>query len=387
MNLSNIVINNIRRRKNKVAFLLIGLIISTATAVSLLVLGRAMTEDITRRLDEFGANMAVVPATEGLTLSYGGITVSGVNSQGRHMRESDLENLKKIKNAANLSIIAPKLAGQTSINGTTALIAGVRMPDEFRLKKWWALAEGRKPSAPEEIILGSQIAHTLNLKADSVARLGETDVVVSGVLGEMGNQDDGMIFADLAFTQKLLGKPGDISLIEMAALCSDCPIEEMVKQVTAALPGTRVKAMKESLSLKMSAMKQFHSFAFGVSVIIMLVAGMIVLTTMMSSVGERKKEIGLFRAVGYRRSHIMQIVLMEAGLMGIFGGLFGYVVGSIVPRYAAPYLMHANELTFHIDPFVGMVAIVASAGIALLSGVYPAVKAAGLDPAEALRDF
>jgi len=189
MNLSNIVINNIRRRKNKVAFLLIGLVISTATAVSLLVLGRAMTEDITRRLDEFGANMVVVPATEGLTLSYGGITVTGVNSQGRHMKESDLENLKSIKNAANLSIIAPKLAGQTTLNGTTALISGVKMRDEFRLKKWWSLAEGQKPSKPEEILLGAQIASALGLKAGSAARVGDREVVVSGVLEDMGDQD------------------------------------------------------------------------------------------------------------------------------------------------------------------------------------------------------
>jgi len=83
----------------------------------------------------------------------------------------------------------------------------------------------------------------------------------------------------------------------------------------------------------------------------------------------------------------MQIVLLEAGVMGVLGGLFGYILGSIIPRYAAPYLMHASELSFHVDPVVGLVAMVASAGIALASGVYPAVKAAGLDPAEALRDF
>lgn len=387
MNLTDIVINNLRRRKSRVAFLLAGLAISTATAVALLVLGRGMTEDITHKLDEFGANIVIVPEEEGLTLSYAGISVTGINSAGRELSESDLARLKNIKNAANISIVAPKLAGEASLNGRPVLVAGVRFGDEFILKKWWRIAEGKRPESPDEIVAGSTAASAMGIRPGQSVKLGQHDVRVSGILADTGSQDDGLIFTDLVFAQSLLGKKGRLSLIELAALCTGCPIEDMVSQISLALPGARVKAMKETLGIKMSAMNQFHNFSYGVSSIIMLVAGLIVLTTMMSSVGERKKEIGLFRAVGYRRRHIMQIVLLEAAMLGFIGGALGFAVGSLMPGLAAPYLMHASGLSFSMDPVVGVVAVFTAAFISLAAGLYPATKAAGLDPAEALRDL
>ena len=78
MKLYNISLNNLRRRKGKVIFLVSGLLIGIATIVTLITITQSMSRDVEERLDRFGANIVMTPKTENLSLSYGGITVGGV---------------------------------------------------------------------------------------------------------------------------------------------------------------------------------------------------------------------------------------------------------------------------------------------------------------------
>ncbi len=385
MNLTEIALTSIQRRKSRVLFLLLGLIISTATAVTLVGLGRGVTADVAHRLDEYGANIIVVPESDGLTLSYGGVTVPGAVQ--RLLSVADLDRLRTIRNAGNISTIAPKLSGRTTLNGTPVLLVGVRFAEEFRLKKWWRLSEGIRPTDDRSLLLGAQAADALSLKVGDQVMLGGETLGVSGVLEETGSEDDGLVFVDLDRAGRHLGTPGKAGFVEIAALCAGCPIEDMVAQVAGVLPGTRVRAMKETLELKMEAVGRFFRFSYGVSGIIAVVAGMIVFTTMMASVSERRKEIGIYRAVGFRRRHVMRVVYLEAGLLGLIGGLIGAGLGAVLPARAAPFLALTQGLEFPLDPAVGLVAVVVSGVLALLAAVYPAYRAAGLEPAEALRDL
>ena len=77
MKLHNIAINNLRRRKAKMAFLTIGLMVGIATIVTLVTLTRSMSSDIERKMDEFGANILVTPQSNGLAMNYGGISLGG----------------------------------------------------------------------------------------------------------------------------------------------------------------------------------------------------------------------------------------------------------------------------------------------------------------------
>ncbi|MCA1960160.1 MAG: ABC transporter permease, partial [Desulfomonile sp.] len=77
--LHNIAINNLRRRKVKVFFLVMGLMVGVAAIVALLTTTRLMEEDIAYKMDEFGANIVITPKTEGLSLTYGGLNLGGVS--------------------------------------------------------------------------------------------------------------------------------------------------------------------------------------------------------------------------------------------------------------------------------------------------------------------
>ncbi len=385
MKLIDISLNNLRRKKGRTFFLVSGLAIGISAAVAMASVGQAMNREVMQALDEYGANILVLPATEGLPLSYGGLTVSAVNAGGRELTTADVEKISTIKNKQNISTIAPKLLVQTEVRGRRVLVAGVDFKAERRLKKWWRTSSGMIPTDPAEVLIGKNAAASLHLASGDRIRTGRVDVRVSGVLDNTGSQDDGLIFADLAWVQQHFQKGNSISLIELSALCSGCPIDDMVHQINSALPGARAVAVKETVELKMQAMNYFHRFSLGISVLLLIVAGMIIFFAMTASVKERVQEIGLFRAIGFRTGHIIQVLLAEAFIVSMIAGIAGYGIGIISPRLVAPYLMSAYNLTFKFDPLLAASALMSSVLIGLLASIYPAVRAGRLDPVEALK--
>ena len=120
----------------------------------------------------------------------------------------------------------------------------MRPRDEFELKKWWSL-DGRPPADGDELVAGSTAARRLGLRTGATVGLDGRDFRVTGVLRPTGSQDDELLVIELGAAQALLGKPGKVTIVQMAALCSDCPVEEIVVQLGGVLPGTTVTAMQQ----------------------------------------------------------------------------------------------------------------------------------------------
>src|SRR3989304_6418915 len=139
MRLHDISLNNLRRRKGKAAFLIIGLLIGVTTVVTLITLTRSMEEDMGKKLDVLGANIIIVPKSHELSLNYGGMNVSGVSLSVKPLRTADMERIRQIKNKENLSIIAPKLIASVSLMGGGIFLAGTDFGEELRLKRWWRI--------------------------------------------------------------------------------------------------------------------------------------------------------------------------------------------------------------------------------------------------------
>jgi putative ABC transport system permease protein len=135
----------------------------------------------------------------------------------------------------------------------------------------------------------------------------------------------------------------------------------------------------------MEALAQFQKFSYGISAVILLIGGLVVLVTMMGSVRERTEEIGVFRAVGFRRSHIMQVVFLEAGIISALAGVFGYGLGwaSAAAALALSGDGHSGSVPFAPELALGAVGLALALG--LVATVYPAQMASRLDPNEALR--
>ena len=384
MKLHNISFGNIIRRKAKMLFLVLGLVIGISTVVTLLSITESMTKNIEERLNQFGANIVMVPKSENLSLNYGGINVGGVSYKVREFDQEQLLDIKTIKNSKNLSIVAPKVLGPVTVKDKNVLLMGVIFEKELALKTWWHKTGGTYPEKDNEVILGSQVATLLGFKPGDTIHISGEPFQVATILKPTGASEDDAIIASLAASQKLLGKEGKLSMVEISAFCQGCPISEMTLQIAEKFPNAKVTAMKQAVMSKMQSIDMFKSFSLGVSIIVILIGSLLVLVTMMGSVNERTREIGIFRAIGFRRGHVMQIILLEAMLLGVIGGILGFGIGNLIAYTIIPLVMKDGAFA-GINANLGLVSILMAVALSLLASLYPAFKASNMDPSEALR--
>ena len=383
MNLKIIVFRNLLRRKGKAAFVLAGLVLGVSTVVGIISYVEAMTHDINHKLEKYGANILIVPKTENLNLTYGGISLGGVSFEMEEIRQKDLERLQTIKNSNNIAALGPLVLGVASVNSHKVLMAGVDFKSAGILKPWWRV-QGSVPGE-DGIMLGAEAARVLNMEIGNRLEVSDEDLVVSGILEATGSQDDQLIFARLSTAQAIFDKSGRVSMAEVAALCKDCPIEDMVKQISDALPGAKVMAIQQVVKSRMETLAQFKKLSYGISGVILLIGSLVVLVTMMGSVRERTDEIGIFRAIGFRKRHIMNIVFMEAAIVSGLAGITGYFLGYGATKAALILFSESHSGNVPFSPELAGGAIMIALAVGLISSAYPAFMAARLDPNEALR--
>jgi putative ABC transport system permease protein len=144
-------------------------------------------------------------------------------------------------------------------------------------------------------------------------------------------------------------------------------VQDIARQIAAAMPGARVTTMQEAVKSRQHAVDQFRSFSFAIVGVVIAIEALVVFVTMMGSVAERTHEIGVFRAIGFRRVHITRLILIEAVIASVLAGVLGYLA----------------EVTW--APFLGPAALALAVVIGGLASLYPALRAGKMDPTEALR--
>lgn len=242
--------------------------------------------------------------------------------------------------------------------------------------------------APEcHLLAGAAVAERLKLTPGQAILLNGEQFHVEGVLQSTGSDDDNVLFAHMAQAQKLFHAPDAASFIEVAALCSGCPIEDIVDELSASLPGQDIRALRQVVAQRMYSISFAQNMALVVTVVILFSACVMVVMSMLVSVNERRKEIGLLRAVGFSRRAVFFVFAAEALVIGFLAGTTGYAAGY----FAGSKVLVAMQIEAAAYPAFSFAALfgygLMASALAVLAAAFPACKAARANPAEALTSL
>lgn len=159
----------------------------------------------------------------------------------------------------------------------------------------------------------------------------------------------------------------------------------MMVQIAEKLPEATVTAIQQVVESRLKALDHFRRFAYAVAGVVVFIGSLIVFVTMMVSVTERTTEIGVFRAIGFRKGHIMRIILLEAALVSLLAGALGYAAGMGGAKVALPFMAETSDAALVWDTTVMAGSIALSLVVEMLASLYPALHASRMDPTEALR--
>ncbi len=375
MTLTDIAIQNLRRRKGKTAFLLLTFILVIGITVTLNTLAKSMQDDLQKSLTQYGANVVITPKSEHFTLSYGGLSVSSVNYEIKRLND---DVLFKIKNSQGLVIsgIAQKIIGSVAGINKRYLIIGVDFPSELKMKPWWHI-KGLQPG-DREVIIGSDLARKENLVIGSTLELNYQKYPVVGVMQETGGSEDNGVFTNFKTSRTITGIDS-WSMIELNTAQPD----KTAARLSELLPEAKVAEISQLVQGTKESVDRFSNFSLIASALLGVIGVLIVFVTTTGTINDRIAEIGIFRAIGFRRRHILSILIREIVLVSLFGGVLGYLLGELTPTLLGP-MAFQKTVTFQFHPLMALVAVSASVLIGIISIVFPARRAVQLDPLDAL---
>jgi putative ABC transport system permease protein len=191
------------------------------------------------------------------------------------------------------------------------------------------------------------------------------------------------VFVPLGAAQIAFDKEGLLSTVDIRALCNACPVEVIADAINKEIPGIRAVAVKQVAATEMGMLDKINKLMLALGGITLLVGGFGVVNTLMTSVHERIRDIGIMKAVGASRRQIMLAFIYEAIIIGIIGGIFGYGAGTLLAFVIGPLIFEGSAVSFVL--LYLPLSIVLAVLVAVLATLYPAYHATEIRIADCFR--
>ena len=390
MNLFTIVWDGISRRKIRTYLSMFGIAIAAASLFTLLSLREGYEAGMRSELESMGAQ--VVAVAKGCP--YEAIAVIMIGGQVPATLPAEV--VEEIRAIPNVAVASPNVYGAFEYLGLSHPLIGIT-PDELKLKPWWKI-RGRLPESYGEILLGSEEAAAFAANSAEFSGIGdsitvmavgrEASLIVVGVLENTGSKDDYSVFTTLETAQKLLNLEGRVVSVnlrvhEIGAIPET--IESLVR-----IPDVQAVTVAQVMGTIRNLVQAGENVLFMVMLMALVIGGLGTMNTMLMAIFERTREIGLMKAVGASDRHIFSLFIAEGLAICLAGGLFGAAAGSLVTlagggllKYFVPVMPSQPVGVLSWD--AATVAVLLPVALGALAAFYPALRAARLDPVEALR--
>jgi putative ABC transport system permease protein len=285
-----------------------------------------------------------------------------------------------------------QIGGIDALEPIGALIQGWEADSPFLAQ--FEFESGRKfeDGHNNEVVLGKKLAITLDLKVgDELPLLEKHKFKVVGIADTKTVLENGMMFMNLAALQGMMGKNQQNMVTGFGVCVADNTSEEAIRDVQkriSGIPGLDTKLdvqTTKDLVNTTTEIRFIRAMAWVTSTIALFIGAIGMLNTMIMSVFERTKEIGVLRAIGWGRFRVVKMILMESILLSLFGGVVGTIGAMLLIMLLSQFPAAAGVVDSNLAPTVIFEGFLIALGVGFLGALYPAYRGAQLLPTEALR--
>jgi putative ABC transport system permease protein len=409
------------RRKRQKLIAVTAITLGAGIATGLLSVAVNIGDKINRELKRYGANLILLPQEDTLPLEIAGVDYSPLLASG-YLNEADLPKIKDIFWRHNIVGFAPELPARVNLimpNATREIVTviGTWFDKPLPLKEqpdfrtglrhvasyWKVQGNWARDDSPRDAMIGAEIAQRLqvNLGDSLIIEINQQrkTFLVSGIV-TTGGAEEQQIFAPLAAVQHFLHQPEKIKKVLVSALTNpeddfaQKPVEQMSReeydrwyctpyvssialQLREAVPGSEARVVRQVAEGEGALLRKISLLMFLITLAIFCTSILGVASTMTTTVLERRKEVGIFRALGAESHQISSVFLGEALVMGVLGGALGAGLGYLIAQLIS-WQVFGQEIAY--NPLLLPVAIVIALLIATLGSLWPLRKAFSFDP-------
>jgi len=414
---------SLRVRYKRILLAVAAVLMGASVAAALLNVYLGLNDKVGRELKNYGANIIVTPKSDALQLELDGVNYTPV-SERQYLDETEIYKIKKIFWKYNIVGFAPYLDTVVQVKGQNVTLTGTWFEKEIAVPQeafktveagvktvapWWQV-EGNSipPDDRQHVIVGATLAERFRVKPGDNIEFTYNEqrrtMQVAGIVNT-GGAEDNQIFTNLGVVQELLGLPNKYSQLKVSALITPddafakrnpetmtqkeyerwyCTpyMDSITFQIEEVLKTAQARPIQQIAQAENKFLAKMNLMMLLVTIMALLAAALGVMTTMTTTVLERRKEIGILKAIGVEISQVAMLFLGEAALIGVAGGAAGYLAGIELAKFIGQSVFNA-QITPDIQVLpltIGIAIAVALAGSSL-----PVWRATRIEPVIVLR--
>lgn len=371
-------VRNLLKRKTRSLLTLSGIVIGVAMIISLV----SVSDGLSKLTSDFISN-------------FQGVFIMQKNAPDDMFSRISLDDLESIARIKGVKSVSGQLNGiVTNVEGSgSASIYGGSFdffvgtnPGDYELMRSLyniELERGRFLEVGDKyrVVIGSGAADNYHKNIGDKLSFNGEDFRVVGILKESSSLINSIFIIPLEVAQELSGV--DKNLVSIFAVIPENPgaVDDLVRRIDLRFPHLDAYSPQDVSSMAGSYLGTMSLAFWLISIVAGIVGGIGVANTMITSVYERTKEIGILRAVGWTQRDIITLILTEGVVLSVFGGFIGVFVGSVVANFIGSF----TGFSAYVGPELVFQALTFALTVGLVGGLYPAFKAAHMDPVMALR--
>jgi putative ABC transport system permease protein len=385
-------VSSLLRRRSRMLTALLAVTIGATILSGLITIYYDIPRQMGQEFRSYGANFIILPAGNEAVISA-----------------EVMEEALALLPAGSVTGIAPYRYRLVKINEQPFMAAGTDLAGVRKTSPYW-FVQGRWPEQPGEVLIGQETADIIRLMPGSTFRVTGTnpasqggggpaagipagigmgiggntfgaDFTVAGVL-KTGGAEEAFVFMSLPDFEDMVGDSGTLDVVECSISADAETLETLAGRIGEQVPAVSPRPVKRLTDSEGAVLTKLRALVALVTVIVLLLIMICVATTMMAVVAERRREIGLRKALGASNQSLVMEFLGEGMFLGVFGGTLGAVAGY---AFAQAVGLSVFNRSISFRPLFVILTLAASILVTALACIIPVRRAADVDPAIVLR--